>query len=504
MSGSKQAKLTLYKEFKISKVDPRLYGSFIEHLGRAVYGGIYEPGHKEADEKGYRKDVIKLVKELDVPIVRYPGGNFVSGYNWEDGVGPSDKRPSRLDLAWMTKETNEFGTNEFIDWAKLANTEVMMAVNLGTRGVDAARNLVEYCNHSEGTYYSDLRRLHGYKDPHNIKLWCLGNEMDGPWQIGHKTATEYGRLANESAKVMKWIDPSIELVVCGSSSSQMDTFPEWDATALELSYDNVDYISMHRYYGNKENDTANFLAQTVDMDNFIKSVTATCDYIKTKKRSKKTINLSFDEWNVWFHSNEGDTKIEPWITAPPRLEDAYTFEDALLVGGMLITLLNHSDRVKIGCLAQLVNVIAPIMTENNGSSWRQTIFYPFMHTSLFGRGEALHPVISSPKYDTKEFNDVPYLDAAAVMSEDGNSITIFALNKDVEDALELECNIVDSKDYIVKEHIVMENSDIKAINTARNPFNVVPHNGGNAIIEDGMVKARLSKLSWNVIRLAKR
>ena len=328
--------------------------------------------------------------------------------------------------------------------------------------------------------------------------------MDGPWQIGHKTATEYGRLANESAKVMKWIDPSIELVVCGSSSSQMDTFPEWDATALELSYDNVDYISMHRYYGNKENDTANFLAQTIDMDNFIKSVTATCDYIKTKKRSKKTINLSFDEWNVWFHSNESDTKIQPWITAPPRLEDAYTFEDALLVGGMLITLLNHSDRVKIGCLAQLVNVIAPIMTENNGASWRQTIFYPFMHTSIFGRGEALHPVISSPKYDTKEFTDVPYLDAAAVISEDGNSITIFALNKDIEESLELECNIVDSKDYIVYEHIVMENSDVKASNTPKNPFNVVPHNGGNAIIEDGMVKAKLSKLSWNVIRLIKR
>ena len=500
----KKAKLTLFKEFKISKIDPRIYGSFIEHLGRAVYGGIYEPGHAEANEKGFRKDVIKLVKELNVPIVRYPGGNFVSGYNWEDGVGPREMRPSRLDLAWMTRESNEFGTNEFMDWAKLANTEVMMAVNLGTRGADAARNLVEYCNHKEGTYYSDLRRSHGYKEPHNIKLWCLGNEMDGPWQIGHKTAEEYGRLANETAKVMKWIDPSIELVLCGSSGSMMDTFPLWDATALELSYENVDYISMHRYYGNIDNDTPNFLARSIDMDNFIKSVTATCDYIKTKKRSNKTINISFDEWNVWYHSNEGDKKIEPWLTAPPRLEDEYNFEDALLVGSMLITMLNHSDRVKVACLAQLVNVIAPIMTESNGPTWKQTIFYPFMHTSAFGRGYALSPVISSPKYDTKEYNDVPYLDAAAVMSEDGNSITIFAVNKDMEDALELECNIVDSKDYRVSEHIVMESSDVKATNTAKNPFNVVPHNNGNAIIEDGIIKAKLSKLSWNVIRLSKK
>ena len=499
----KKAKLTLFKEFKISKVDPRIYGSFIEHLGRAVYGGIYEPGHAEADEKGFRKDVIELVKELNVPIVRYPGGNFVSGYNWEDGVGPRDKRPIRLDLAWMTKETNEFGTNEFMDWANLANTQVMMAVNLGTRGADAARNLVEYCNHNEGTYYSDLRKSHGYNEPHNIKLWCLGNEMDGPWQIGHKTAEEYGRLANETAKVMKWIDSSIELVLCGSSGSMMDTFPLWDATALELSYENVDYISMHRYYGNIDNDTPNFLARSIDMDNFIKSVTATCDYIKTKKRSNKTINISFDEWNVWYHSNEGDKKIEPWITAPPRLEDEYNFEDALLVGSMLITMLNHSDRVKVACLAQLVNVIAPIMTENNGPTWKQTIFYPFMHASVFGRGYALSPVISSPKYDTKEYKDVPYLDAAAVMSEDENTITIFAVNKDMEDALDLECTIVDSKNYRIIEHIVMENSDIKASNTAKNPFNVVPHNSGTAIIEDGMVKAKLSKLSWNVIRLSR-
>jgi len=311
MSNLKKATMVLDKEYKIGEVDKRIYGSFIEHLGRAVYGGIYEPGHPKADELGFRKDVIDLVKELRVPIVRYPGGNFVSGYNWEDGVGPKEKRKRKLELAWRTIETNQVGINEFMEWSKRVDSEVMMAVNLGTRGVDEARNLVEYCNHPEGSCYSDLRIEHGYKEPYKIKTWCLGNEMDGPWQISHKTAEEYGRLACETAKVMRWVDPTIGLVVSGSSHKFMDTYPKWESTVLEHTYENVDYISLHNYYENLENDTANYLAKSLDMDAFIKSVIATCDYIKAKKRSKKTINLSFDEWNVCYHSREQDKKIEP-------------------------------------------------------------------------------------------------------------------------------------------------------------------------------------------------
>src|SRR5690606_37636106 len=279
--------------------------------------------------------------------------------------------------------------------------------NLGTRGVDEARDFIEYCNHPGGTYWSDLRRSHGYKEPHNIKVWCLGNAMDGPWQIGHKTAEEYGRLACETAKVMKWVDPSIELVICGSSHINMPTFAEWEATVLDHTYDLVDYISLHQYYGNRSNDTPNYLAKTLDMDRFIKSVISICDFVKAKKRSKKTINLSFDEWNVWYHSNEEDRKIPPWQIAPPQLEDVYTFEDALLVGLMLITLINHADRVKIACLAQLVNVIAPIMTRTGGPAWAQTIYYPFLHASTYGRGVALRPVMTTPVYDTKDFEAVP-------------------------------------------------------------------------------------------------
>lgn len=245
-------------------MDKRIYGSFIEHLGRAVYEGIYQPDSVFADEQGFRKDVLELVRELNVPIVRYPGGNFVSGFHWEDSVGPKEQRPKRVDLAWQVVETNQFGLNEFADWAAKANSEVMMAVNLGTRGIDEAVQLLEYCNMEGGTYLSELRKKHGYEKPHNIKTWCLGNEMDGPWQIGHKTAEEYARLANETAKAMKILDPGIELVACGSSNLWMPTFGDWERTVLEECYDSVDYISMHQYFGNPENNSADFLASSVE------------------------------------------------------------------------------------------------------------------------------------------------------------------------------------------------------------------------------------------------
>ncbi|MBY0202919.1 MULTISPECIES: alpha-N-arabinofuranosidase [Paenibacillus] len=496
-----KAKMTVDKDFTIGEVDKRLYGSFIEHLGRAVYGGIYEPGHASANEQGFRTDVLEMVKELHVPIVRYPGGNFVSGYNWEDSVGPVSERKRRLDLAWRTIETNEFGFNEFVDWAKQANSEVMMAVNLGTRGADAARNIVEYSNHPEGSYYSDLRIKHGYKQPHGIKTWCLGNEMDGPWQIGHKTAEEYGRTAVEAAKVMKWTDPTIELVACGSSNLGMPSFPDWEATVLDHTYDHVEYLSLHQYYGNPEDDTPTFLARSLEMDRFIDTVKATCDYIKAKKRSKKTMYLSFDEWNVWYHSHENDSKMDAWQIAPPQLEDIYNHEDALLVGCMLISMLKHADRVKMACLAQLVNVIAPIMTETGGASWRQTIFYPFMHASVYGRGTALVPLIQSPKYDTKEITDVPYLEGIAVHNEEQGEVTVFAVNRHLQESLPLEVDLRSFGKCTLIEHIVLEADDLKAVNTAAQPNNVVPHNRGGAVVSDTLITASLAKASWNVIRL---
>ncbi len=501
---AREAKMVIDKAYQVSAVDKRIFGSFIEHLGRAVYDGLYQPGHPLSDAHGFRKDVVGLVRELGVPIIRYPGGNFVSNFFWEDSVGPRESRPARLELAWRSLETNRVGINEFAKWVKQTDSEIMMAVNLGTRGIADACNLLEYCNHPGGTKYSDLRISHGVKEPHGIKVWCLGNEMDGPWQIGHKTMEEYGRLACETAKAMKLIDPSIELVSCGSSSLEMPTFPKWEAVTLEEAYDYIDYVSMHQYYGNEENDTNDFLAKSDDMDAFIAAVISTCDYVKAKKRGKKKIHLSFDEWNVWFHTKQSDDEMmyqKPWRTAPALLEDIYTFEDALLVGLMLITLLKHADRVKIACMAQLVNVIAPVMTEKNGgNAWRQTIFYPFLHASKYGRGTVLQPLINCGKHGTKHHGEVTDIESVTVYHEEKDEVTIFAVNRNLEEDVKLVTDMRGMPGYQVLEHIVLEHSDLKAVN-GPGTEQVFPRVAEQSKTEGDILESVLHKASWNVIRL---
>lgn len=496
----KKARLMIDRYFVTGEVDKRIYGSFIEHLGRAVYQGIYQPESPFADEQGFRKDVIGLVRELGVPVVRYPGGNFVSGYHWEDGIGPKENRPARLDLAWRVIESNQFGLNEFMDWARKAGTAPMMAVNLGTRGPEDAKNLVEYCNIPKGSLYSDLRRSHGYQEPHNIKLWCLGNEMDGPWQMGHKTAAEYGRIAAEAGRIMRMVDPDIELVACGSSGLTMDTFGYWEDQVLSECYDQVDYLSLHQYYGNREDNSADFLGSTASMDRFIRSVVAICDSVRAKKRKSKKICLSFDEWNVWYHSNEEDKKIPAWTSAPHQLEDVYNFEDALLVAGMMITLLRHADRVKIACLAQLVNVIAPIMTSDEGA-WKQTIYYPFALISRYGRGQVLDTLVDAPRYECSH-GDVSCLDAVFVMDEE-EGLTLFAVNKDLAEDMELTCDLRQFPGFRVKEHFVLAHPDLKAVNTREHPDTVAPCAGTGANIADGRLTAVLGAKSFHVIRLEK-
>ena len=498
----KKASLILDRNYVVGPVDRRLFGSFIEHLGRAVYGGIYEPDHPTADAEGFRRDVIDMVRKLGVPVVRYPGGNFVSGFNWEDSIGPRDRRPARLDLAWFTTETNEVGLHEFAHWARKAGSEVMYAVNLGSRGADAARNVVEYANHPSGSYWSDLRIQNGEKEPFGIKLWCLGNEMDGPWQMGHKTAAEYGRAACEAGKMMKWVDPSIELVACGSSSSEMPTFGSWEYEMLDECYDTIDYVSLHRYYGNPTNDTPGFLARSMDLDAFIKTVVSICDAVGGKKHSKKKLNLSFDEWNVWYHSNEQDKEVwkqGKWNRALPLLEDIYNFEDALLAGSMLITFLRNADRVKIACLAQLVNVIAPIMTRNGGGCWAQTIFYPFMHASCYGRGTSLRALVNSPVYDCRDYDAVPLIDSTAVMGDDG-SVTVFCVNRDTAEDCELSIDLRAFDKLRFAEHIVLHHDDVKAVNTEEHPDNVAPAAGAPASVDGGRASVVVPALSWNVIR----
>jgi len=434
------AHLSLRPDALIGTISPRLYGSFIEHLGRAVYDGIYEPGHPLADEQGFRTDVIELVKELGVSAIRYPGGNFVSGFKWEDSVGPIEQRPTRLDLAWHSTETNEVGLHEFQSWLDRVGSELMLAVNLGTRGTAEALELLEYTNLRRGTALADRRIANGRTDPFDVRIWCLGNEMDGPWQLGHRSAEDYGKLAAQTAHAMKQFDPELELVVCGSSSSSMPTFAEWERIVLSHAYEQVDYISCHAYYESK-GDLGSFLASGVDMDRFIASVIATADQVKAVRGSTKTVNISFDEWNIWYNSRfENVDKIqgvENWPKAPRLLEDVYTVTDAVVFGSLLITLLKHADRVTSASLAQLVNVIAPIMTEPGAGAWRQTTFFPFASTSSHARGVALDLSVRSETYETAQFGEVPLVDAVGSFDEAAQRYAVYAVNRAVAEPTEI-------------------------------------------------------------------
>ncbi len=491
----------------IADIDPRLYGSFLEHMGRAVYTGIYQPGHPSADKEGMRKDVLELVRELGVSVVRYPGGNFVSAYNWEDGIGPKQDRPVRLDLAWHTSESNQVGIHEFADWCAKAGTEMMLAVNLGSRGMDAARNLLEYVNHPAGSYWSDLRRQNGRQEPWNVKLWCLGNEMDGPWQVGQKTADEYGRVARETAKAMRAFDNNLELVVCGSSSPTMPTYPAWEATVLDHTYEEVDYISLHMYFDNHAGDTLGYLAQSHALDAYIHTVASIIEFTKVKKRSKKRVYIAFDEWNVWYHSKEQDKEIlggnGGWPHAPGLLEDVYNFEDVLQVACILNTFIRRADVVKIACLAQLVNVIAPIMTSKEGGAWRQTIFYPFLFASKYGRGKSIRLHLDCPGYDRGEIENVPYLDASAVFDEHSGAISLFLVNRHQRDALELDLSLSGFGDMEIADFQLMTHPDPGAQNTEQNPGNVVPVAGVGATISNATLSVPLPPFSFQMIRLKK-
>ncbi|MFG2590540.1 alpha-N-arabinofuranosidase [Streptomyces sp. NBC_01166] len=503
---TRTARFTLDPAFTVGAVDPRLFGSFVEHLGRCVYDGIFEPGHPSADEAGLRTDVLDLVRELGVTAIRYPGGNFVSGYRWEDSVGPADERPRRLDLAWRSTETNRFGLSEYIDFLRKIGpqAEPMLAVNLGTRGVQEAIQLQEYANHPSGTELSDRRAAHGDKDPFGIKLWCLGNEMDGPWQTGHKTAEEYGRLAAETARAMRQIDPSVQLVACGSSSRAMPTFAAWEATVLAETYDLVDYVSLHAYYEETDGDRDSFLASAVDMESFIESVVATCDHVGARLKSTKKINLSFDEWNVWYQKRfQQETEENPldWPEAPRLLEDNYSVTDAVVFGSLLIALLRHADRVTVACLAQLVNVIAPIMTEPGGPAWRQTTFFPFAQAARYGRGQVLDVRVDSPTYGTAKYGETDLLHATAVRDPETGAVTVFAVNRSQDAALPLEVALTGLELDRVAEHQVVADADPEARNTLAEPERVVPHAAEGTELTGGTLKAVLEPLSWNMIRL---
>lgn len=471
-------KFLFQKNNNIAKVENEMYGSFVEHLGRAVYTGIYEPGHPTADEHGFRQDVAKLIQQLNISTVRYPGGNFVSGYNWRDGIGPKSERPVRLDYAWLTKETNEFGIDEFATWCEKFGVTPMVAVNLGTGTPQDAGYFIEYCNFKKGTTLSDLRIKNGRKEPYNFKLWCIGNEMDGPWETCQMEPHEYAKKARETAKIMKWVDRDIKLIGCGSANTWLPTFPEWDRIVLEGCYDQIDYLSCHHYFENSTGKIADFLGSYVLMNNFINTIKSTANYVKAKLRSKKDMMISFDEYNIW--SIDG----EPWLNyfedgshlyekAPPLLEQHYTFLDALTFGGLMCTLINNADRVKMASLAQLVNVIAPIFTKPNGEVIKQTIFYPFEMFSNYGRGTALNYFANVPMIETIH-GQTKTIQSCAVYNEQKAQIAFFALNLNEKESQDIFFSLDDFGNYKLANHVELAGFALNAVNSFDTPNAVTP------------------------------
>ncbi|MDE5717565.1 MAG: alpha-N-arabinofuranosidase [Lachnospiraceae bacterium] len=492
------------EKYVTGEIDSRLYGSFLEHMGRVIYHGVYEPGHTSADEEGFRRDVLQAVRDMGVTAVRYPGGNFVSAYHWEDGVGPRGQRPRKIDLAWKAIETNAFGTDEFIHWARKAQVQPIFTVNLGTRGMEEALQYLEYCNFPSGTMYSDLRRSHGIEDPYGVRIWCLGNEMDGSWQVGHKSAVEYGRLAAETGKTMKLLDSNIELIACGSSLSTMDTCPAWDLEVLEQTYDVIDYLALHQYYGGQEMGTAAFLAQTLDMEEYIRTIRAAVQVIRQKKRSVRNVRLSIDEWGVWaVPGNTVNREVEEnlWQTAAPISEQIYTMEDALLFAGMQMTMLRNADVVKIACQSLLTNVSACIMTDANGEMWLQTIYYPFYYFANYARGVVMQSKCQCEAYGCGGFDKVPYLDQLVVWNTGRKEVAIFLINRSEADSQEVETELQGMTPVSVTEAVYLSAKNKKMTNH-KDHSAVKPERYDEVKIQGNCVTAELMPLTFMMIRLA--
>ena len=499
----KETRIICDRDFIVGEIDSRIYGSFLEHMGRVIYSGIYEPQNQTADEDGFRTDVLDVVKEMGVSSVRYPGGNFVSMYRWEDGIGPKEKRPKRLELAWRSVETNEFGTNEFMRWAEKANIQPIFTVNLGTRGIEEAVNYLEYCNFPGGTQYSDLRRAHGIIEPYKVKMWCLGNEMDGAWQIGHKTAYEYGRLAAETGRAMKTVDPNIELIACGSSLSTMDTYPEWDMEVLEQTYDVIDYLALHQYYGGQEKGTKEFLAQSIDMEEYIRTIRSVANVVKQKRRSKKDMRFSIDEWGVW--SVPGNTVTaeladHTWEIAPSISEQVYTLEDALLFAQMQMAMLKNADVIKIACQSLLTNISSCIMTEKGGGLWLQTVYYPFYFFANYARGTVLRSQSKGETYDCERYSKVPYVNDVIVCNEDAQEINAFLVNRSEEEIVCTKLLLRGFHIKRVKESWCLSAKDKKLTNQLNHKA-VIPRRKADVKFTEETCTVELEPLSFNVVRL---
>ena len=392
----------------------------------------------QADENGLRRDVLAALRELNFRSMRYPGGNFLSGYRWEDGIGPQAQRPRRRELAWQSIETNQFGTDEFLHFCREINTEPMLGVNMGTGDIQDAANLVEYCNAPTGSQYADKRAANGNADPWGVTYWCLGNEMDGPWQIGHLNAVDYGKKAREAAKLMRWHDDTISLVLCGSSGPAMPSYPEWDRVALELCWDQVDYHSMHYYAANVEDDTPSFLAISAHSGRICRLAGWRPALCQSQDPLQARCLLVLGRVGMSGTRARGTSHTRGnWTAAPHLIEEVYNLEDALVVAQWLNVFLRKADVLKIACLAQIVNVIAPLLTRGD-ALLKQSIYYPLLHFSRLAKGDSLDVLVESPRYETAQFGDMPLLDVASGHDTETGTNSIFLVNRSLRDDLPLE------------------------------------------------------------------
>lgn len=481
--------IQLHSKFQIRQVDARLFGGFLEHLGRAVYEGVYDPNSAHADEDGFRNDVMNALHRLNMTAMRYPGGNFASGYHWEDGVGHQDKRPTVHELAWQSIEPNRFGTEEYIKLCHKMGWTPMLTINMGTGTPEEARNWVEYCNAPAGTRYADMRAADGNPEPHAVRLWCLGNEMDGPWQLGHVPAEQYAIRAQQAAKMMKDVDAGIELVACGSSGIGMTTYMDWDRQVLEYLGDFAEYVSLHRYVGNHANDTLDYLALTNSIDRQIEEIDSVCRYVQAKRRSHKQTYLCFDEWNVWYKNMQMDGRGK---FAPHLIEEVYNLEDALVVSGFLHSFICHADVVKIANLAQIVNVIAPILTRGD-EILIQSTFYPFEMFSRRREGISLKTTVVGPKYEGKTNGVVNYIDTSAILN--GGQLHVFITNRSLDESARVQIKIADQKITTLDNAESLTGPDAKAFNSFEQPDVIKPNPFSDCRIVNGVAELELPALS---------
>lgn len=499
-SATEPARVYIDSRRAIGPLHRTLFGSFLEHLGRATYGGIFEPGSPLADAQGFRTDVLSAVRTLGVPLVRGPGGSFLSQYDWLDGVGPVGRRPRVLDKAWDTIETNRFGTDEFLAWCKAAGAEVLMTVNLGSGTPEKAAALVEYCNLAGGTRWSDLRRRNGHAQPHKVRYWGLGNEPDGPWEMGHMSAEQYGWKAADAARQMRAVDPSVFLTACGSSWTGLPTYLQWDRQVLDRCYEQVDAVSIHGYFGAAPGHTAlrseRHVALNLDMERQIRDTIAVCDYVRARKRSPKTLWISYDEWNVLYGKlvNDGARQVAPHLR-----EEIYDLADALLVGGLLNTLMRHADRVRIGCLSQLVNVHAPIMTDRKGLLL-QTTYFPYRWALELARGSVLDLLVTAPTYELPDTKPVPFIDAAGTVSRQSGETTLFILNRDLARERPIEIIWEDKAPGAVRLALVLTGDDLGARNDFDAPHRVQPTRLPRPVTRGARTRLELPPRSYGVIQ----